>query len=42
MVQKKLHEIKYIKENHERRFYKCRPPEPYSKKKTGLYTHKKN
>lgn len=41
MIKKKLHEIKYIKENHETRFYECRPPEPYSKKKTGLYTQKK-
>jgi hypothetical protein len=41
MIKKKLHEIKYIKENHETRFYECRPPEPYSKEKTGLYTQKK-
>ena len=41
MVKKKLQEIKYIKENHETRFYECRPPEPYTKKKTGLYTQKK-
>lgn len=41
MVKKKLREVKYIKENHETRFYECRPPEPYTKKKTGLYTPKK-
>jgi hypothetical protein len=42
MVKKKLHEIKYIKENHETRFYECRPPEPYSKEKNRtLYKKKK-